>query len=142
MSHNFFIYLTWLVLIVISYTDIRYRTISNQFILVTLGLMLLNALWGTNQFDYIAGIIFLLIGIVIFYLNVIGAGDIKLISVLILSIPINKVIDFLTLIALCGIPLILVAIIYKSVFKKNCITLPYGVAISLGYMLSFKAICY
>lgn len=142
MSHNFFIYLTWLVLIVISYTDIRYRTISNQFILVTMGLMLLNALWGTNQFDYIAAIIFLLIGIVIFYLNVIGAGDIKLISVLILSIPINKVIDFLTLIALCGIPLILVAIIYKSVFKKNCITLPYGVAISLGYMLSFKAICY
>lgn len=142
MFHNFFIYLTWLVLIVISYTDIRYRTISNQFILVTMGLMLLNALWGTNQFNYIAAIIFLLIGIVIFYLNIIGAGDIKLISVLILSIPINKVIDFLTLIALCGIPLILLVIIYKFVFKKKCITLPYGVAISLAYMLSFKAICY
>ena len=62
-----------------------------------------------------------------------GAGDIKLISVLMLVIPHNEIIYFFFFTAFFGLLLIIVGwLFFRKSIKEN--GLPYGVAISLGFM--------
>ncbi|WP_392564698.1 prepilin peptidase [Orbus wheelerorum] len=134
-------YIILIILAVICYTDIRYRIISNKQVIVLLIIILLNYLFSNGELSYITAIIFLVIGMILFYIGVVGAGDIKLISVLLLSIPNNEIIDFLTIMALLGLPLALIALI-KKMMTKTKTTIPYGVAISLSYIIITSDILY
>lgn len=75
----------------------------------------------------------LMIGFLLFTLRVIGAGDVKLVSVLMLMIPLDELIYFFFFTAFAGLLLIVVGWLFyrKSIRERG---LPYGVAISLGFL--------
>lgn len=141
LLNNFCLSITWLILITVCYSDIRYRIISNKQVIILLTIILLNYLFSSGELSYISAIIFLIIGIFLFYFGLVGAGDIKLISVLLLSIPNNEIMDFLMIMALLGIPLALIVLI-KKIFTKTKSTIPYGIAISLSYMIVTSHVLY
>lgn len=121
-------------LLIVCYSDVRYRIISNRLVIILFLIILIDYFLGDGQLSLINALICLIIGMILFYIGLVGAGDIKLISVLLLSLPSYLVMDFVTLMALFGIPLALIAIVQKRV-RKTKATIPYGVAISLSYIL-------
>ena len=127
----------WLCLLISCYTDIKYRIISNYIVIVIFALAILNYAFGLGALNYSASGIFLVCGLLMFYCRLVGAGDIKLITVLLITIPAGNVMFFLAVTTFLGLPLAIFAIIYKWLKKvKGGITLPYGVAITGGYILT------
>ena len=114
----------------LCYTDVRDRVISNRvvallfFIVVPLSLL---------QYQSIFFVPALVVGFVLFMLHVMGAGDIKLIAVLMLMIPYEQIIFFFFFTAIAGLLLIIIGwLFYRKSIKAR--GLPYGVAISLGFL--------
>ncbi|OCG43428.1 hypothetical protein A9G28_03780 [Gilliamella sp. Fer1-1] len=127
----------WGCLLVACYTDLTRRIISNYIVCIIFILAILNFIFGAGQLNYKASGIFLICGLFMFYCRLVGAGDIKLITALLISIPPNDVWGFLALITLLGLPIAIIAIIYKYIKKpKAGVTLPYGLAISGSYFLT------
>ena len=137
LINNSIILTIWLCLLISCYTDIRYRIISNYIVIVIFVLAILNYAFGLGALNYSASGIFLVCGLLMFYCRLAGAGDIKLITVLLITIPSNSVLFFLLAIAIFGLPISIIAILYKWLKKiKDGITLPYGVAIAGGYFFT------
>lgn len=134
--NDFIILAIWLCLLISCYTDLKYRIISNYIVVTIFTLVLINYILGRGQLNYIASSLFFIFGLIMFYCRLIGGGDVKLITVLLISIPQNSVLFFLVIITIIGLPLAIIALIYKAVTKKNRITLPYGIAISGSYILT------
>lgn len=127
----------WLCLLVSCYTDWKYRTISNKIVIIIFILAVLNFLFGQGELNYGASAIFLICGLLMFYCRLAGAGDIKLITALLITIPVSSVLFFLVVITFFGLPLAIFVIIYKRLKKsEGGITLPYGIAISASYFLT------
>lgn len=81
------------------------------------------------------GIIFF-VGVIFVLVNLIGAGDVKLLSVLGMTFSLREVPDFIFLVTVSGLPLIVIVFcLHKYSHGKFSKTLPYGVAISSGYLL-------
>lgn len=135
LVNNIIILIVWFLLLVSSYTDLRYRIISNRIVIAIFVLAVCNYLFGSGIINYLAAIIFLILGLIFFYCRLIGAGDVKLIAVLLLTVPANYVYFYLIMITLVGFPLAICALIYKA-FTKKTVTLPYGIAISGGYFFT------
>lgn len=124
---------TILLLVTLSVTDIRSRIISNQVVLLLLFAIVPLSLLKYQTIFVIPALCALAIGFLIFSLGAMGAGDIKLISVLMLTIPHNEIIYFFFFTAFFGLLLIIVGwLFFRKSIKEN--GLPYGVAISLGFM--------
>ncbi len=134
LLNNICLFLIWMILIVVCYTDIRFRIIHNSIVIAVFIIILANFLIGSGELNYIAALIFFVIGLLIFCFNIMGAGDIKLISVLLLSLPTEQIWDFFILMTLLGLPLAIFALIIKTI-TKSTVTIPYGVAISLSYII-------
>lgn len=134
-SYGYFSVVTSL-LLYCCYTDIRWRLIKNYTVIALLAIILLLSVLFGYSLHYIAALVVLLVGIILFYLNLIGAGDVKLLAVLSLSVPSYYFSSFLFLVTLSGIPLIIAALVLR--FHKR--GLPYGVAITLGYIVCFMLI--
>lgn len=134
LLNNICLCLIWMILIVVCYTDIRFRIIHNSIVIAVFIIILANFLIGSGELNYIAALIFFVIGLLIFCFNIMGAGDIKLISVLLLSLPTEQIWDFFILMTLLGLPLAIFALIRKTI-TKSTVTIPYGVAISLSYII-------
>lgn len=134
LLNNICLFLIWMILIVVCYTDIRFRIIHNSIVIAVFIIILTNFLIGSGELNYIAALIFFVIGLLIFCFNIMGAGDIKLISVLLLSLPTEQIWDFFILMTLLGLPLAIFALIRKTI-TKSTVTIPYGVAISLSYII-------
>lgn len=129
---NFFIIL---LLINLSWTDIRVRVISNRVVTLLLAVILIFTYLKYDTVFIFPALVSLSVGFILFTLKVIGAGDIKLISVLMLAIPSFQIMSFLFFIAFSG----LLLIIFGWLFFKNEIKtkgLPYGVAISTGFFIN------
>ena len=127
----------WLCLLISCYTDIKYRIISNYIVIVIFALAILNYAFGLGALNYSASGIFLVCGLLMFYCRLVGAGDIKLITVLLITIPAGNVMFFLAVTTFLGLPLAIFAIIYNWLKKvEGGITLPYGVAITGSYILT------
>lgn len=126
--------LIWLMLIGVCYYDIKYRIIPNKLIIIFFCLILIRFLCTDGNLNYLAAGGFLIIGIVLFYLKLVGAGDIKLISVLLLSLSAAESWEFIIVMIFCGLPLALIFIVIRLITKKRY-SLPYGVAIAAGYFL-------
>ncbi|NUF48522.1 A24 family peptidase [Gilliamella sp. ESL0250] len=137
LINDIILLLIWGCLLVSCYTDLTRRTISNYIVGIIFILTILNFIFGDGQLNYSASGIFLICGFFMFYCRFVGAGDIKLITVLLISIPSgSSVLSFLMIITLFGLPLAIIAIIYKHLKKpEGGVTLPYGIAISASYFL-------
>ena len=97
----------------LCYTDVRDRVISNRVVALLFFIVV--------------------VGFVLFMLHVMGAGDIKLIAVLMLMIPYEQIIFFFFFTACAGLLLIIIGwLFYRKSIKER--GLPYGVAISLGFL--------
>ncbi|QIQ21307.1 A24 family peptidase [Zophobihabitans entericus] len=125
------------ILIYICYTDIRYRKIYNIVLVVLLVITIINSFYFSIIPNWKGALIIFLVGLALFYLGGIGAGDIKLLAVLSLSVPENHIIDFILLISFCGLPLIAIVLFCYYVLKMKNKTIPYGVAINTGYFLLY-----
>ncbi|AIL32357.1 hypothetical protein IX83_02630 [Basilea psittacipulmonis DSM 24701] len=122
------------VLVYVSVTDCRSRTIKNEAVLVLLPLQLAFAYLLFNEIYFIPAIVTLVVGFLLFMLRVIGAGDVKLLSVLMLAVPADQVIELFLYITVFGLVEIIIGLIFfRHAFKTRGV--PYGVAISLGYTL-------
>lgn len=125
-----------LVLLSVCYTDIYNRVIKNNAVILVAVLSLMISATRYGDLNLLWPFITLVSGMLLVTVNVIGAGDIKLIAALSLSLPAAKMIDFIFWITLSGIPLILIVVILRLLHsERKKMTLPYGVAISCGYLL-------
>ncbi len=125
-----------LVLLSVCYTDISSRIIKNNAVILVAVLSLVISVTLYSSVNILWPLITLMAGMLLVMINVIGAGDIKLISALSLSLPAEQMADFIFWVTLSGIPLVLIVVIFRLVRSgREKMTLPYGVAISCGYLL-------
>lgn len=125
-----------LLLIGLSWTDLTRRVISNNTVLLLLAVVIPFSLIHHGQIFFLPALLFLFFGFLLFSLGVIGAGDIKLIAVLMLSIPTEQLISFFFLTSCSGLLLIIIGWLFfrESIRKAG---LPYGIAISLGFLMNW-----
>ena len=124
-----------LLLIRLSWTDIKRRIISNKIVL-SLFLVIVPLAWIQYENIFvIPALIALFIGFLLFSLRIIGAGDVKLIAVLMLAIPSDQVFSFFFFTTFSGLLVIIIGwIFFRESISQN--GLPYGVAISLGFLIN------
>lgn len=126
------------VFIEIIFSDLRFRKISNrQNLLVFMGVLLCSFFYDFDlHFKY--AFIFLIVGITLFYLNIIGGGDVKLIFSLMLILKEDQIFIFFMFVTLIGALLAIYSLVMAN-FKndKSYIEngVAYGVAIILGFVL-------
>lgn len=123
------------ILVRICYTDIRYRLIKNIDVAFVLLLVVITLLITNQSINLPAALIFFVVGFILVAVNVVGAGDIKLLTVLALTIPEDSVINYLLLMSIFGVFLTLIELVLRYFRKKHVARgLPYGVAISSSYL--------
>ncbi len=124
-----------ILLATISWTDIRQRIIANKIILVLFFIILPYAYLVFREIFVLNALLTLVIGFLLFSCRIIGGGDIKLLTVLMLAVPTQQVIAFLFFVSFFGLLIIIFGWLF---FRQNIKTkgLPYGVAISLGFLLT------
>lgn len=125
--------ITALQLLYLCFTDIKSRIIGNRVIISLFFTMVALSWLKYEQVFVLQGAIGLAVCFILFTLNVMGGGDAKLIAVLMLSIPPAQLISFFFLTAVFGFLLIIIGwLFFRQSIKQN--GLPYGVAISSGYL--------
>ncbi|WP_158784036.1 prepilin peptidase [Pantoea sp. BAV 3049] len=129
-------YLLFISLLVhVCYSDIRYRKIKN---LTTLILSLLALVGGWQYWGKIPILPVSMILVAGFLLSIrgyIGAGDVKLMAGLSLSLDADNILVFIFLTTLAGLPVALIMLLTSRVMRKpEHKTVPYGVAIVGGYL--------
>lgn len=123
-------------LIYVCYTDIRWRTIKNDSVIFIVLLSLSLGFSLTGGVALLFPLSILAVGFILSLLNIIGAGDIKLLFSLSLGLNNNQIGDLLIYTAMAGLPVTLVTlVIYKLFLRHRKIDVPYGVAITLGYAI-------
>lgn len=129
-------YFIIILLIRACYTDIRYRIIENKCIVLILLTNVLFYLVGKQPIYFLSSLAIFSVGTICVFVNCVGAGDVKLLAVLGMTFPLGGLPDFIFLVAVSGLPLSLVVyclhLFSKGKFSK---TLPYGMAITGGYLL-------
>ena len=123
-----------------SATDFLYRKIQNNALYV---LLILQCSLSPLDIQTISFLLVLSIGLVLYKLIWIGAGDIKYASVLSLTIPVHDLVWALVMMAFSGgilvvFYLVKTKLINKILAKKTLNDqkgIPYGVAISIGFYL-------
>ncbi|EKN3731614.1 prepilin peptidase [Yersinia enterocolitica] len=123
-------------LLFVCYSDIRHRTISNNFI-ITIAINTVALGLATHQaVNIIIPLSTLLIGYIIFYFDLIGGGDVKLITVLLFALTTTQSLDFILYTAIMGgVVMIIGMLVNREDIKQHGV--PYAVAISAGFLLSF-----
>lgn len=132
----FLAFLISIVLSKISWEDITSRTIRNEWVGILLVLTIPFSLLMYGEIFLIPAFSVLFVGFLLFLIRVIGAGDVKLLAVLMLAVPTGQVPGLLFLISLFG----LLLIVFGWLFFRQSIRqhgLPYGVAISLGFITNW-----
>ncbi|NIH92211.1 prepilin peptidase CpaA [Enterobacter asburiae] len=127
-----------LILIIISMQDIYCRVIANKFV-IALGIACCTLSFFVGHFpNVLLFIAVLLPGVFLSAANIIGGGDIKLISTLALLFTPAQFANFLLLTSLFGGALAVFCTIFSRKVKRD--GLPYGVAISFGFLFSFPIV--
>lgn len=130
---NTLVIVSLLLLIILSITDVCSRTIGNRIILLLLITIIPLSLLKYQTLFILPSLCALAIGFLLFTLNLVGAGDVKLIAVLMLMIPNDEIFPFFFFTTFAGLGLIIISwLFFRKSVKEN--GLPYGVAISLGFM--------
>lgn len=130
---NVLVTIAFVLLLILSISDIRSRIISNRTILLLLVVIIPLSLLKYQTVFIFPALCALTVGFLLFMLNVIGAGDVKLITVLMLMVPNDEIFPFFFFTTFAGLGLIIIGwLFFRKSIKEN--GLPYGVAISLGFI--------
>ncbi|WP_179038463.1 prepilin peptidase [Limnobaculum xujianqingii] len=124
----------YIFLLYACYTDITRRTIKNKTVIAVAILSILIGIIKYDTPEIILPLLILFIGFILSALGFFGAGDIKLIFALSLSLSDSLIFNFILMTAISGL-IVVIPIIITSIYKKKKVTVPYGIAISLGYFL-------
>lgn len=125
-----------LLLFYVCYTDARRRIISNKVVLLLLVLVPVFSYQYFGEAFVAPAFVTLVIGFFLSVCRVIGAGDVKLLSVLMLMVPPIQVMGLLFVISVFGLIEIIIGLLFfRHYFKK--LGVPYGIAISLGFISHF-----
>lgn len=132
-----FLVILWiLVSIWIFCTDIFFRTISNIQILCIIGLCSLSYFSRDLDLNVWIPLLTLFIGVLIWKFRVLGAGDVKLLSILTLIIPYEVVTSFFFLTSIIGAVIgVLIYILARFISIQKSV--PYGVAIMSSFLFLF-----
>ncbi len=130
---NVLVTIAFFLLVILSISDVRSRIISNRTILLLLVVIIPLSLLKYQTVFIVPALCTLTIGFLLFMLNIIGAGDVKLITVLMLMVPNDEIFPFFFFTTFAGLGLIIIGwLFFRKSIKEN--GLPYGVAISLGFI--------
>lgn len=124
------------VLILICFMDIRYRTIGNHWVIACAILVVLINIIEGREIHFLPAFLLLSIGFILFNFNVIGGGDVKLMAVLALAFEPSNVMLFIYSTAFFGGVIALLALCF---FWKKSMTqgIAYGVAIIAGFIITY-----
>ncbi|WP_049611490.1 A24 family peptidase [Yersinia pekkanenii] len=122
-------------LLLVCYSDIRHRIISN-IIIVTITLNTLGFGFSINNtINLVIPLVTLFIGYIIFRFKLMGGGDVKLITVLLFALTTAQSLDFIIYTAIMGgVVMIAGLLVNKKDIQQRGV--PYAVAISLGFLLA------
>ncbi|MBK5143523.1 prepilin peptidase [Budviciaceae bacterium BWR-B9] len=123
----------YIFLLYACYTDITARIIKNKTVIIVAILSIIIGVIKYNIPEIALPLFILFIGTILSSLGFFGAGDIKLIFALSLSLSNSLIISFILMTAISGL-IVVIPIIITSIYRKKKITVPYGIAISLGYL--------
>lgn len=122
-------------LLLICYSDIRHRIVSNKLIITIAITTLALGFAKNNTVSIVIPLFALLAGYIIFHFNFIGGGDVKLITVLLLTLTPGQSLDFILYTAIMGgVVMIIGMLINRSDIQQRGV--PYAVAISIGFLLA------
>ncbi|WP_373943595.1 prepilin peptidase [Vibrio chagasii] len=119
----------------VSATDFLYRKIQNYALYI---LLVVQCFLSPLDIQIMSSLLMLVIGLILYKLIWIGAGDIKYVVILSLTIPINDLLLAYILTAFAGGILALSYLVSRNLFKRNPHAkdgIPYGIAISVGFYL-------
>ena len=128
-----------LVLLFIAWQDILRREIAHRSLLALFFSLLPLLLLPHWQLNFFAATLIFITGFLLFTVNVIGGGDVKLMALLALFLPEKMLTDFLLLTAFMGGAIVLCGLCF---FRRQLCEhgVPYGVAIALAFI--FLLPCY
>ena len=130
---NVLVTIAFFLLVILSISDVCSRIISNRTILLLLVVIIPLSLLKYQTVFIFPALCALTVGFLLFMLNVIGAGDVKLITVLMLMIPNDEIFPFFFFTTFAGLGLIIIGwLFFRKSIKEN--GLPYGVAIRLSFI--------
>lgn len=133
---NLFLFsLLILMLCYVSFTDMKRREIDHIPLAIILILSIFIGLLVTHNINIIVPIAILVIGIILSCFNLIGGGDVKLLVALTIGLTNDMVLNLFILMSFAGVPVAIIAYIIHKVKKKSgSCEVPYGLAISFGYV--------
>lgn len=120
----------------IVYTDVFYRLIKNIQVVVVILLAFASVFYYQLELNLWGSFWVLTIGIILWSFRIIGAGDIKLLVALSLCMPGDLMFYFLFLMSVIGSVLAFFIWTY-SMLRNKRISVPYGVAICIGFLFVF-----
>lgn len=119
----------------VSATDFLYRKIQNYALYL---LLFLQCFLSPLDIQVMSFVLMLGIGLILYKLIWIGAGDIKYVVILSLTIPVNDLLLAFILTAFSGGILAISYLVSKKLIRNKLGDqegIPYGVAISIGFYL-------
>lgn len=135
LSHELYLLVLAFVCIYVSITDLLYRKIQNYSLLI---LLLLQIFFSPLDIQVTTFFLVIGIGLILYSLIFVGAGDIKYAAVLSLTIPLYELpLAYITT-AFAGGFLAIIYLISKKLISNMSRSqegIPYGIAISVGFYL-------
>lgn len=135
MSHELYLLVLAIACLYVSITDFLHRKIQNNALLL---LLLLQSFLSPLDLQITTFLLVLGIGLILYALIWIGAGDIKYAAVLSLTIPLNDLPWAYIMTAFAGGFLAIIYSITRKLIGNTSSSqegIPYGIAISVGFYL-------
>ncbi|EPG0529980.1 prepilin peptidase [Vibrio harveyi] len=135
MSHELYLLVLAIACLYVSITDFLHRKIQNNALLL---LLLLQSFLSPLDLQITTFLLVLGIGLILYALIWIGAGDIKYAAVLSLTIPLNDLPWAYIMTAFSGGFLAIIYLITRKLISNTSSSqegIPYGIAISVGFYL-------
>ncbi|WP_045490994.1 A24 family peptidase [Vibrio harveyi] len=135
MSHELYLLVLAIACLYVSITDFLHRKIQNNALLL---LLLLQSFLSSLDLQITTFLLVLGIGLILYALIWIGAGDIKYAAVLSLTIPLNDLPWAYIMTAFAGGFLAIIYLITRKLISNTSSSqegIPYGIAISVGFYL-------
>lgn len=135
MSHELYLLVLAIACLYVSITDFLHRKIQNNALLL---LLLLQSFLSPLDLQITTFLLVLGIGLILYALIWIGAGDIKYAAVLSLTIPLNDLPWAYIMTAFAGGFLAVIYLITRKIISNKVNIqegIPYGIAISVGFYL-------
>ncbi|CFR31738.1 prepilin peptidase [Yersinia frederiksenii] len=122
-------------LLVVCYSDIRHRIVTNKSIITIALTTLVISFTQHNTVSVVIPLVALIVGYILFHFKLIGGGDVKLITVLLLALTAEQSLNFILYTAIMGgVVMMIGMLINRADIQRRGV--PYAVAISLGFLLS------